>query len=487
MKKLNIQHIIAGLSLLGIVTSCNKGLDINNDPTKPVTATVEALLTGAERAASNVIYNNYVNGKVGMLYAQYWSQTQKEGDSQYQLDEGCNNTLWSLYSGALANLNEIVRLNNANPAAGSPNQVAIANILSVWIYHNLTDIYGNIPYSQALAGQQNFTPVYDSSRAIYDSLIAKLDAQLAVFDTSKGNFRSGELIYSGDIDKWKKLANSLKLRIGLRMADKNEVRARQTIEAAAAAGVMTGAADNAFFPYLAAVPDQFPFNEQSGAGIPNDYQVSETLVKYMQQLGDPRLPVYARPAGDDNTYKGKPYGVNKFDGGYGYANFSYPGIRAYDPTFPGIIMGYPEVEFALAEAAARGYSVSGSAADHYASGVKASMAFWGIADSAAAAYLLRVPYNGSDWRNSIGAQKWLALYMQGLQAWFERTRLNFEKPGGETLFKSPAGGSLDANVTLVPYRLTYPVSEATINRKNYTDAGTAIGGDTKGTKLWWNK
>lgn len=487
MKNLMIIPIAAGISLLTMITSCNKGLDINNDPTKPVTTTVESLLTGAERAASNVIYNNYVNGKVGMLYAQYWSQTQKEADSQYQLDEGCNNTLWGLYSGALANLDEIVRINRANPAAGSPNQVAIANILSVWIFHNLTDTYGNIPFSQALAGQQNFTPVYDSSRAIYDSLIARLNAQLAIFDTAKGNFRSGELVFNGDIAKWKKLANSLKLRIALRMADKNEAKARQIIEAAVAGGVMTSAADNAFFPYLAAVPDQFPFNEQSGAGIPNDYQVSETLVTYMKQVADPRLPVYARPAGDDNTIKGKPYGINKFDGGYGYTNFSYPGTRAYDPAFPGIIMGYAEVEFALAEAAARGYAVSGTAADHYANGIKASMTFWGIADSAATAYLQKVPYSSADWRNCIGSQKWLALYMQGLQAWFERTRLNFTIPGGEPLFKAPAGGSLDANVNLVPYRLTYPVSEATINRKNYTDAGAAIGGDTKGTKLWWNR
>jgi hypothetical protein len=487
MKKLTLIYIAGSLLLVTGLGSCTKGLEGKNyDPTKPVTAPVESLLTGAERAASNVLYNNYVNGKIGMLYAQYWSQTQKESDSQYLLDEGCNNTLWSVYSSALSNLDEIVRLNGINPEAGSPNQVAIANVLSVWIYHVLTDTYGNIPYSEALGGLKDFTPAYDDARTVYDSLLKQLDAQLALFDSSKSTFRTGELVYNGKVSNWKKLANSLKLRIGLRMAEQEEANAKQVIEAAVSGGVFESAADEAAFPYQAVAPDQFPFNEQSGGGLPNDYQVSETLVKYMQGVADPRLPVYARPATLDNTIKGKPYGIGKFDGGYGYNAFSYPGTKPYSPTFPGIIMSYAEVEFALAEAAARNFNVPGTAAAHYEKGIRASMAFWGV-QAGVDDYLAKVPYNAADWRNCIGTQKWLALYMQGMQSWFERLRLKFGKPGGESLFAAPAGGSLDANVTLVPNRLTYPASEANINRVNYQAAGQAIGGDNKGTKLWWNK
>jgi hypothetical protein len=99
----------------------------------------------------------------------------------------------------------------------------------------------------------------------------------------------------------------------------------------------------------------------------------------------------------------------------------------------------------------------------------------------------KVPYNEADWRNVIGTQKWLALYPQGLQGWFERLRLNFRKPGGDSLFKAPVDGSLDQNVKFVPYRLTYPVSEQQQNSASYQAAATAIGGDTKGVKLWWNK
>lgn len=482
-------HTAFAAALLTGTVACNKGLDINTDPTKPGTATLESLITGAEKSALDIMYGEAVNGRIGMLYSQYWAQGQKETDSRYQLDESSNNTLWGIYRSALGNLQEIVRINEANPEAGSPNQVAIANILSVWIYQVLADSYGNVPYSQALSGLADFTPVYDDAAGIYDSLLQKLDRQIQLLDTANGGFRSGELIYNSDVTKWKKLANSLKLRMGMRMlggSGVNATKARGIIEAAVAAGVLSSSSEDALFPYQAAIGDQFPFNEQSGAGISNAYVVSETLVKYMKSVSDPRLPIYARPI-ENGSIVGKPYGINASSNEYNISNLSYPGKRAYDPTFPGIVMTYTEVEFDLAEAAARGYTVSGTAEEHYANGIRASFAFWGLSSDSASAYLLRVPYNAGNWRNSIGSQKWLGLYMQGLQGWFERNRLNFELPGDDVSFVAPVAGSLDPNVSFLPYRITYPVSEANINRVNYTDAGRDIGGDSKGTKLWWMK
>ncbi|RXK85923.1 SusD/RagB family nutrient-binding outer membrane lipoprotein [Filimonas effusa] len=469
------------------LAACTKNFDeLNRDPTRPTEATPETLITGAERSASDIIYNNFVNGRVGMLYAQYWSQSQNESHSQYMLEESSNNLLWNLYSTALTNLDEIIKMHNQDPEAVPANEAAIANILSVWIFQVLADVYGNIPYSNALKGLENFTASYDDAAAIYDSLVNRINTQLTRFDESGGNFRSGEKIFNGDIAKWRKLANSLKLRIGIRMADVAPDKARPIIEAAIQDGVMTANTDNALFPYLSAVPDQFPFNQESGTGIPNDYLVSKTLVDYMQSIQDPRLPLYARPATSDSVIRGKVYGLGAF--GNDYTFYSYPGVRPYSPTFPGIIMLKAEVDFALAEAAARGFTTGSTAQEHYNAGIRSSMAFWQVTDTAAInAYIARVPYLQSDWRNRIGSQKWLALYMQGLQAWFERTRLEFRKPGGESLFVTP-GTILDQSVTAgVPYRLTYPITEGNINSENYNAAGAAIGGNTKGTKLWWNK
>jgi hypothetical protein len=487
--------------LASLAFSCQKTLDsINHDTTLPNTAPVEYLLTGAERSAMDILYNAgaSVDGYIGSEYAQYWSGAQSETSSRYQLDEGGNAALWSLYSNPLVNLNQIIVINNTQAIGPNPNQVAIAQILSAWLFEILTDAYGNVPYSKAATGNANLSPAYDDSKSIYDSLIAKLDASVAMMDPSIEGFKSGEVYYNGDLTQWKKLAESLKLRMGIRMADADPVTSKTVVEAAVAAGVMqTGQSgpdltvhngDDALFPYQATAPYQIPFN--ASLRTLQQFLVSSTLINFMDTLQDPRLPMFATVPAAGGGYKGKPYGIDKFNNDFDVYSIpdSFPPRKVYAPAFPGILMTYAEVQFDLAEAAARGYSVGGDAATFYTNAVKASMAFWGVSDNAAIqAYLTRVPYNPQDWKDCIGTQKWLALYMEGMQSWFERTRLDFKQTNGQSLFIPPTAGSLDPSVTLVPYRLTYPATEAINNSSNYQQAAAAIGGDTKGTKLWWNK
>ena len=174
-------------------------------------------------------------------------------------------------------------------------------VLSVWLYELLTDIYGNVPYSQAGQGTGNLTPAYDDSHTIYDSLIAKLDASVAMMDSSREGFKSGELYYNGNIAQWKKLAESLKLRMGIRMADADPAASKAAVEQAVAAGVMqTGQSgpdlsvrngDDALFPYEAAAPYQIPYNASLRALT--FFLASSTLINFMDTLRDPRLPLYA--------------------------------------------------------------------------------------------------------------------------------------------------------------------------------------------------
>lgn len=477
--------LILGAGLL-FMQSCTKGFDsLNQDPTKPTDVTPSEMITGVEKSASDIVYSLNANGNLGMLYAQFYAQTQKESSSQYQLDEGTNNVIWGLYSGPLSNIKEIQRLNSIAPEPGAQNEDAIVQILGVWIYQILTDVYGDVPYSDALQGSADLTPVYNDAQQIYDSLVLTLDHSISQLDSTQPSFATGELIYNGDVLLWKKLANSLKLRIGIRMADAAPAKSKKIIEEAVASGVMRSAAEEARFPYLASVPDQFPFNEEKGTGIPNDFQVTETLVDFLKETRDPRLEIYARPATKTNEYVGKPYGLGSFEAGF--EGYSYPGTAVYSPTFPGYIMSYAEVAFALAEAAQRGDKVGGDAAGFYAEGVKASMSFWGVSEADAAAFLKLNPYTAGNWRDVIGTQKWLALYNQGLQAWFERTRLQFKKPDGAALFVPPAQ-SLDPNVKMVPTRLTYPISEQSNNQQNYNDAIQRLGGtDSKGLPVWWQQ
>lgn len=496
IKQIGITVILAPL-----VFSCKKTLEsINHDTTLPNTAPVAYLLTGAERSAMDIIYNAgaSVDGYIGMEYAQYWSGAQSEASSRYQLNQAGDDALWSLYSSPLVNLDQIIAINNTQAGGPNPNQVAIAQILSAWLFELLTDAYGNVPYSQATQGVANLSPAYDDSESIYDSLIAKLDTSVAMMDSTKEGYASGEMYYNGNLTQWKKLAESLKLRMGIRMADAEPVLSKTVVEAAVAAGVMqTGQSgtdltvlngDDALFPYEALAPYQIPFN---AAQRPlQEFLVSSTLINFMDSLQDPRLPMYATVPVDGGGYLGKPYGINQFSNDFNVYSIpdSFPPRKVYAPAFPGILMTYAEVQFDLAEAAARGYSVGGAAATFYTNAITASMAFWGVTDNAAIqAYLARVPYNPSDWKDCIGTQKWVALYMEGMQSWFERTRLDFKQTNGNALFIPPVAGSLDPSVTLVPYRLTYPVTEATDNAANYQKAAAAIGGDLQGTKLWWNK
>lgn len=477
-----IQALFFAVVLVLGLFSCTKGFEeINQDPTKPTDVTPAQLITGIERTASDIIYSGGVNGNIGMLYAQYYSQTQNESQSQYQLDEAANNLLWTSYSVPLSNIQELLRINELRPEPGSNNQNAIAKILSVWIYQVLTDTYGNIPFSEALRGDELIlTSKYDDSKTIYEGLIALLNEQINALDPTLNSFTTGELIYSGNIDKWKKLANALKIRIGLRMVNAEPTKAQQIIEEASA-NTFTGIADEAKFPYLSLAPDRFPLNDDDGRTPPNSYFVSATLVDFMKETSDPRLPMYARVAPATGTIVGKPYGLGSFTNINEYSSGS---AKVYSSTFPGYIMSYAEVQFALAEAAARGFEVGGDAETFYENGIRASMQFWGVGDADVTTFLTSNPYDQANWKNIVGTQKWVALYNQGLQGWFERTRLNFTKPNGDPFFRAP-NTILDNTVTFVPYRITYPLAEMSNNAENYTQVKQAMGGDNKGIKLWW--
>ncbi|MBZ4187556.1 SusD/RagB family nutrient-binding outer membrane lipoprotein [Niabella beijingensis] len=482
--KYSIYNILFLFALTASICSCKKFDELNTDPVKPADTSPEQLLLSAEKSAMDALYNSIVNNRVGMHYAQYWSATDKEEGSRYQLDEGSNSTLWSLYNGPLEDLKEIERLNETSSFPESvPNQNAIAGILQAWIIQTLADTYGNIPYSQAVKPDV-LMPPYDDAATIYLDLIKQLNNNQAALDAAAPSYSSGDVLYKGDVTKWKKLANSLIVRIAMRMSEVKPAEAKTAIEMAVKNGVITDNTDEALFPYTGEAPNTYPYNEL-GREL-TEFVVSETLVNYMEGLKDPRLEIYARPATNSKTIIGKPYGLGT-NSASDAQKYSTPGVRVYAPDFPGILITSSEVQFLLAEAAARGMNVGGTAEVFYKAGIKANMDFWKVPEAAATTYINSVPYKSSGWKNVIGTQKWIAMYMQGLQSWYERLRLQFTKPDGTPLFIAPVAGSLDPNVTMVPNRLTYPVVETNTNARNKDAAAAAIGGDTKGTKLWWQK
>jgi len=477
--KLNTFLLI--ILILAIATGCKKFDTLNTDPARPEETTPQYLLSNAEKRAADLMYAPYYNCRIGMHFAQYWTGTDKTAESRYLLsDDG----LWSaLYTGPLMDLQEIANYYNRHPEERNAHMLAVTEILKAWIFHVLTDVYTNIPYKQALDVNNYPRPEFDKGADIYMSILNSLKQQVDILQNDDSGPVTGDIIADGNTQKWIKIANALRLRIAMRMADVKPQEARVAIEAAAANTLET-TDDDAFFPYNnASATNRFPYNEADRPMV--EFAVTATLIDYLKELNDPRLAIYARPDVATNMYRGKKYGVAEntplLD------SLSKPGTLVYSPSFKGYIITYAEVMFLKTEAAARGMNVGGDAEGLYNNAVSASMNQWGITDAGTIqTYLENNPYTAGAWKNVIGTQKWLALYMQGIQAWMERLRLDIEKPDGTPLFIPPASGSLDPDVAIVPSRLNYPNATRNTNAANVEKASIDIGGDSKATKNWWD-
>ncbi|MGV3601605.1 MAG: SusD/RagB family nutrient-binding outer membrane lipoprotein [Dyadobacter fermentans] len=469
-------------AILVTFTGCDNFESLNTDPARSSETQPEFLLSNAEKRASDLMYDSYFNGRIGMELSQYWMGTDKTSDGRFLFT---NDGLWAgLYAGPLMDLKEIGNYYDRHPAEKSAHTLAVAEILKAWIFHVLTDVYTDIPYSQALQGEDIPQPVFDQGREVYTALLGSLKTQVEVLSGTTSGVIRGDILAKGDVQQWIRIANALRMRIALRMVDAAPAEAKAIIEEAAK-NTLASTAQDVFFPYnVATTTNRFPYNDVERPLV--EFAVTSTLVDYLQSVNDPRLPVFARPDETNGKYVGKVYGTEA--NSPTMIGLSKPGVIAYSGSAKGYVITYAEVAFMKAEAAARGMNVGTDTPEAlYNEAVRASMTQWGIADAKAVDdYLKRVPYKAGTWKNVIGTQKWIAMYMQGLQSWLERLRLDPKKPDGTVLFIPPASGSLDPDVTDVPKRLKYPSNTRAANAQNSADAAKRIGGDTQAVKNWWD-
>ncbi|SKB68609.1 SusD/RagB family nutrient-binding outer membrane lipoprotein [Dyadobacter psychrophilus] len=475
--------IILLAACIFVFPGCDNYDTLNSDPARSSETQPEFLMANAQKRASDLLYDTYFNGRIGMQLAQYWTGTDKTGESRFLFT---NDGLWNgMYSGPLMDLQEIGNYYKRHPAESSEHMLAVAEISKAWLFHILTDVYVDIPYSQALKGDVMVQPVYDKGKDVYMALLASLKTQVDVLAGPTSGAIRGDIIGGGSAPQWIRIANALRMRIAMRMADVQPAEAKAVIEDAVK-NTFTAISQDAFFPYnTAAATNRFPYNDVDRPLV--EFAVTSTVVDYLTQTNDPRLPVYARPDETNGKYVGKPYGTE--------ANtptmigLSKPGVMAYSGSARGNMITYAEVAFIKAEAAARGMNVGTATAELlYNEAVNAALAQWGITDAkVVSTYLAKVPYKGGNWKNVIGSQKWLALYMQGIQGWMERLRLDIKKPNGAELFIAPVSGSLDQDVKDgVVKRLKYPSASRASNAVNSEQAAKSIGGDSQATKNWWD-
>jgi hypothetical protein len=480
MKKLAIILLV-----LFAFSSCEKLEDLNKNTKDFTTVPGEGIFNGAVRNLLNQMYTMNVNNNNTMLYMQYFAETTYPDESRYDMITRPipANHMNALYRTVLMNLKDAAETLKATSIVGITqqqrnNQLAIIEILAVYTWSNLIETFGDMPYTEALDYKVP-TPKYDDAFTVYKDLIKRLDAALASMDPAYAGMGSGyDNIYGGlaaGTPKWIRFANTLKMRMGLVLADKDPALSKTIVDAAEPKAFIDG--DKCALTYLSASPNQNPVYTEVVVSGRSDFVVTSSIVDPMVKLNDPRRNYYlwTKVSG---SYVGGVQGMPN-----SYTSYTHLDNSLLKSEREVVVMDYAEAEFLRAEAAARGTYAITDAATHYNNAIKASIKSWGGTDAEVTAYLAQpeVAYAtaAGTWQQKIGEQSYYAYYMRGFTSWLTWRRLDYPR--------LKAAEKRVTEVNGIPLRYSYPVSEQTLNGTNYKAAASAIGGDNAMTKLFWDK
>lgn len=482
-----------------ILGACDEGFeDLNVNPTKPVQVDVANKLTAAILFASSERYDNW---RANLIYqstmmqhisttAGYWT-----GD-KYTWNRGYASSLIDRYYGNV--IKQVEDMLAQLDAEEAPEEMkSITRILRVFAFSRLTDLYGDIPYSEAGKAvlEGILTPKYDPQSEIYADMLNELSEAAAGLGTGTSQFGDADIIYQGDQAKWQRLAYSLMLRLGFRLIKVDPSGAQSWVTQAIAGGVMTSNADIFYCPHTAG-PEGV---NQNGNGevflVDGNPRLSKTFVDILQATNDPRLPVLGARRSDGSTNPadliGFPNGLDSqmlldMTGEENTDNYAEPNrsvITGLDA--PMFFQTYAEVEFMLAEANVR-WGLGGDAETHYNNGVRAAMEMLamygdgGVIDSADIdTYLTNNPYDAGNALEQINTQYWIATFLNEYE-----TFSNWRRTGIPDL--TPV--NYPGNVTngTIPRRMSYSTSEQVNNPTNYQEAISRQGADELTTRVWWD-
>ncbi|KGL62832.1 SusD/RagB family nutrient-binding outer membrane lipoprotein [Polaribacter sp. Hel1_85] len=471
MKKIKYIILLLLVSQTFVFTSCDDNFEeVNKNPNDPSVVPSELLLAGIIRGTANTLQSTFNGGETGSCWVQHLGKPVYNDNELYIPRQSTIDGVWqNLYSVVAKDASIMEQLANEE---GNSNLEGVALVLRANAFHNLTDIYGNIPMSEALLGDAgNITPIYDDSETVvYPAILSMLDKAMSLLNGTGDIDASQDLMYGGDYTLWKKYAGSLKFKVLMRAAAGGYNATSQLKALVASGNLFTSNADEARLVYLASAPNANPFFETLvDGGRSAEWCLNEELVEFMKAYNDPRLAVYAQEVGGDGSgggYVGKPAGIRDIGNSfYGDSNnVSLIGTKYIEAEQPYYFMTYAHLSLLMAEAAEKGL-IGGAAADYFKQGIDASMASNGVAAV--------IDYTGG--ANQIAEQIWVALYMQGFEAWSE-----WRRTGVPVL---PL--AIDAVETSIPTRYSYPLTQQSLNNVNYTSAVATQGADKLTTSLWW--
>lgn len=513
--KMKLKIIYAALIAATIITQgCNPDTltDLNKNPNRVDKVIPEYMFTGA---ILNTPQDNYGVIAQGMQYFSTYKEVPGVGDKYYSF--GGTGAPFDYYTIKLNRLYQIENALKENPSE-NVNKIALCRILRAYYFHQLTDVAGDVPYFDAMQGENgNLKPKYDAQRAIYLDMFKELEEAAASLDGTKPNFGTADLFYKGDVAKWRKFANTLMLRLGMRLSKVEEPLAKTWVEKAIAGGVMTDDSDIAKITYSNVAGS---LNNKINGYINGNYNTpggdnveggkyAATFINHMKATKDPRLAILSIvwvPTGDggyraDTTMSlqrgmiSASLNTRPLD----FDSYSEPSPLILNVAAPIVIMGPAEAYLLLAEAAIRGW-YSGSAQDAYEKGVRAGMTQWAlwpekapsngkVSDAQISSYFKNNPFLSAGTfeqkLEQISAQKWVSMFGDDYEVFANWRRTGYPKlmpvnyPGNVT------GGQMFR-------RFSIPLSENLTNKDNYLEALQRQGfsestNDNLTTRVWWDK
>lgn len=502
---------LVGIMILSLILvipmSCTDNFEETNiDPVNPQQATIEGIMAGVQYFGfaeprfitwrGNVIYSSRFAHQFSYNATGTWF-----GADVYQNNQGWTN-------GVFDNSYQKVSLNARNLLGtyvknGDTNGAAVSRIMMSWFYQKMTDIYGDVPYSDVIGEElilEKPQPSYDPQKDIYTGILNDLKAQMDIIGTSTDEISgaAGDYLYQGDVQKWRTFANTLRLRTALRSRDAFIRDGEQSF--------IDGVINECLSNELISESNQALLNKSTSAlilsfldgsfedvywgfgGVGSKWVFSDRFMDMLKDNNDPRMTQMAAPS-NNGTYNGSPVLARAFGDREDLAIVSEKIIGTsttdVDMILPTQILTAAESHFLQAEAALLGYS--GDAQASYRQGITASMSFWGVdspdIDAFKANEVIATLAGTTDQQlNMVWNQRWLALLTNGYEAWalVRRTNLIPDFTDNSTFFVTPP------NNGVVPRRLPYSTTEAISNTDNLAAAITRQGADAMTTNIWWD-
>ena len=475
-----IQRIAAVTCVAMAMQGCTKDFDkLNTDPNNVSQISPGTLLNPIiyEVSSFNMLRADDVTFNFMQVALPFPSTS--GGLHRYDIAEYAGTSTWNTYYRWLKNAKEMY---DVSVRQEDPNYQAIALTLRAWIGSNLTDCFGDIPFDEALRGDEGiFTPKFNTQQEIYTSLIAGLDSANNLFNTSRTMVFGTEMLFANNVTRWKKFCNSLRMRLLLRVSKRTEMNAwaqlRAMLDNPTKYPVFASNAEAAILSLSGISPYVSPW----GRAI--DFTTFRAAGKFfsdsLNAFNDPRRAKFMtqarNSAGTTNIgYQGIPSGYSGGENQFAYIP-SNVNVALVTAPMINVIMPYSEVEFIKAELEFNSGNAA-AAKTAYEKAVKAAIEQWSLTVPTDYFTAPATAYNNT--LSRIMIQKYYAMYFVDYQQWFDYRRTG--------LPVMPVNTGM-VNNKQMPVRYRFPLSVKTNNPENYQKAKAAMGGDDNNTKVWWEK